>query len=102
MRDRAQGKDWPASIEDEISMQTRPIQQHLRQSRGTGVMYGWQDHNIVMGLSTIYTVSESTDLVLLERRGPKTGTNASVSGENHRREIPIPPTTIITIWETLI
>ena len=57
--------------------------------------FAWQDNNVVLGLTTAFSLGKEQDVVIRERRRPRvTSTNASVAlpvfGKEWKKDLPIP------------
>ena len=95
-RPHAQGNQWPPLLKrlKDISKKV-PYNTICAIPVGNVLCLGWQDNNMVFGLTTIHTVNQPTDLIERMRKRPrKTSTNAAivrpVFGDSHRKVIAIP------------
>jgi hypothetical protein len=95
-RPHAAGVDYPI-----IMKKLKELHSHVPYNTicavpvGSVLCFAWQDNNIVLGLSTIHTVNQPSDLIQRMRRRPKkTSTNGAivrpVFGDAPRKEISIP------------
>lgn len=79
-RPKAAGPDFPLlfkSLKDYIAY--IPFHTLYAMEVRQVLCLAWQDNNIVLGLSTVHTVDQSSDLIEQERRRPsKTSTNAAI------------------------
>jgi hypothetical protein len=68
---------------------------HINRIVDRALCFAWQDNNIVLGITTAFSLNETGDFVLRERKRPgKASTNAHIAlpvfGNEWKKELPIP------------